>query len=188
MKLLRNLLLVSSKVQNNTVSLGGVEIYLENKFGDGEHYSVFATVVEVGVQCKDVKVGDIVYHSYIHAFNAKDRGTMIDGKVLMTEDTVICMVRDGKIIMRENMLIVQPTEERIITTLIIPDSAKKISITEGVILETCDEAAFPKGATVNYDSYAWQPFEFELHATMYKKKNTVMVKADRVNLVYDKEA
>ena len=187
MKLLHNLLLIDSKIKNNTISLGGIELYLENKFGDGEHYAVFGEIKEAGVKVKDLQKGDIAYFTYIHAYNAKDRSLMIDDCMLTTDENILCYIRDGKLHVRDNVLIVLPIHEKINTTLIIPDSAKRILRTEGKVLATFDEEKFPVDSIVNYDQYAFAPFEFELHAKLFPKMNTVSVKADRVNFVYPQE-
>ena len=184
MQLLRNLLLIDSKIKNTTITVNGMELFIETKFGEGEHFATFGTIKEVGVKVKDMRAGDIAYFTYIHAYNAKDRGTMIDGHILTTDDTILCYIRDGKLHVRDNVLIVHPSQEKITTNLIVPDGAKKILRTEGKVLASFDEEQYPVGSIVNYSEFSWRPFEYELHSKLFPKLNTVSVKASEVNFVY----
>jgi len=190
MKLLHNKLLINSKIRYDELTLaGGFKLILPNKYGDGEHDATFGTVVEVGNRVKEFQVDDIVYFSFIQSHNAAARdGAMIDGNILIDAGTVFCYFREGIMKCRENVLIVKPNFEKINTTLFLPENHKKVMRTEGVVLASYDEEKFPIGALINYEEFGWQPFEYELHATIYPKQNTVVVDATKVNLILSQEA
>lgn len=185
MQLLRNLLLIDSKITNTTLTIAGREFYLDSKFEEGANSSVFGTVKAVGIKVKDIQVGDIAYFTYIHAYNAKDRGLMVDNCMLTTDENILCVIRDGKLIVRNNVLIVKPTYEAIKSTLIIPDSTKKFMRTEGKILASYDEEIFPVGRLINYPELSWRPFEISLHAKLFPDTDTISVKASEVNFIHE---
>ena len=188
MKSIGQYIIVESQMVNDSITVNGQKLYLHTGNNPGQHAAVHATVIAISDRVKDILIGDTVLFPYILTLNAKLHEELFNKnqfKVAVNDITLI--IRDGKIIVQDKVLIVGMDEKHtpLPAGLIMPDSYKEVSKTEGVILETFDEIEFPKGARINMHPMAWEPLHYEIHSTLFKDKNAVKVNSEMVNCIIE---
>jgi len=151
---------IEKRFQDEVKTESGIVFYKETSFRPEENSTIFGDVV--GVPDKydhsmgtedfkaNVQVGDKLYFNFLVTIDDENR-VEIDGKEYWMVDyfNAIAVVRDGVILAVGDHILIEPIEEEIDSTLIIPDMVNKEG-NKGKVIASNDEQ-IPVGSIIEYE-------------------------------------
>lgn len=143
MKLLNNLVAIRPFPSDEIRLKDGKKLYLDIRFEEYLNAKTAGEVIAVpekltfnpdGVVTLDwetdmeLQVGDVVVYNYLAVKNAIDMGNVFgDGVVAISYDKIYTAIRGNEVICVNGFILVEPEQEKIVTTLHLPEIAKEQS-------------------------------------------------------------
>ena len=127
---------IEKRFQDEVKTESGIVFYKDTSFKQEDNSTTFGTVVAVpdkfdrAMGTEDfkanVQVGDKLYFNFLVTVDDENR-IEIDGKEYWMVDyfNAIALVRDGKVMPVGDYILIEPIEEKIESSLIIPDVVQK---------------------------------------------------------------
>lgn len=205
MKLLFNNVLIRPDRDNDQIILStGHKLYLDTSFEKEKHSVCSGVVVKApeklifdreNMNCAlfdtdvEIKEGDHVIFHYLAIASAREQavGNAIHiekGLEIIPYDRIYVTIRNGEIIPVNGIVLVEPVEETISSTLFIPKTAREFSRVKGVVSRLStplrgyrdypddgpDMDEIKVGDTILYKEENCVPLEYSLHQNIDKGK------------------
>lgn len=221
MKILFNQVLIRpDREENDIIKLGDAELKLVTAFDEFKHKCCTGTVVQLpeqlifnrkkGYLCQkfdtqiELQIGDRIIFHYLAMNTARkmyDKHLLKDippDHTLIPYDQIFVAIRNGEVIPVNGYLLVEPADEEINTSLIIPDALKKKATKRGFIRYMgkpvngyrdyedwgADSDDVKVGDEVLYRECNCVPLEYSLHQTLEKGRTLYrMQRSDLIGVV-----